>query len=103
MNVKPVFLLPPSYEIWWQRLLSRYEGKIDEHDLYNRMKTALVELEHAINTDYFYVIINDDLEKAVALVDRIAHGEHVQSHYRKTIEIAQDIVRDLRRRLSAIE
>lgn len=103
MNVKAVFLLPPSYEVWWQRLFSRYEGDIDQHDLHNRMKTALVELEHAINTDYFYIVINDDLEKTVNLVDRIAHGEQIEAHYYKTVEIAKDLARELRRRLSAVE
>ena len=103
MNVKPVFLLPPSYDVWWTRLTSRYKGNIDQHDLYKRMKTALVELEHALNVDYFYIVINDDIDKTVDLVNQIAHGEPIEPHFQKAMDIARAIVAEIRRQLSEME
>lgn len=100
LNAKNVFLLPPSYEKWQQRLLARYEGKVHKRDLYKRMETALAEIEHALHTDYFYIVINDDLDKTVELVSRIAHGEQVEPHYHKAVLVAEEIVGKIRVRLA---
>ncbi len=103
LNAKMVFLLPPSYEVWQQRLLARYDGKVHQHDLYKRMKTALAELEHALLADYFYIVINDKLDKTVELVSSIARGEAVEPHYQKAVDIARDIATKTREALDAME
>jgi guanylate kinase len=100
LNAKNVFLLPPSYEVWQQRLLARYDGNVHKHDLYKRMKTALVELEHALAVDYFYIVINDDLDETVELVSQIAMGEEVPPHYPKAVAIAQEIAAKTREALN---
>lgn len=100
MNVKPVFLLPPSYEIWWERLMRRYNGKMHDQELHKRMQSALMEIEHAVATDYFYIVINDDLEDTVDLVNRIAHGEHVEPHYHKAMDIAEHFLVRMREKLA---
>lgn len=68
-NVKAIFVLPPSYEIWQQRLMTRYDGQIDEADYARRMATARVELKNALSSEYFFYLINDDLEVAAKAVD----------------------------------
>jgi guanylate kinase len=73
-EVKAIFILPPSYEVWQQRLAKRYEGKVDPDDIHRRMQTAKKELQEALSKDYFRFVINDDLGKAVEAVDAIAHG-----------------------------
>ncbi|MEK7152788.1 MAG: hypothetical protein AAB834_02480 [Patescibacteria group bacterium] len=103
LNVKNVFLLPPSYEVWQERLLARYEGNVHQHDLYKRTKTALAELEHALTTDYFYIVINDDLDKTVELISQIAHGEQVEPHYHKAVAIAEQIADKIRSQLAQLE
>jgi guanylate kinase len=100
MNVKPVFLLPPSYEVWWERLTARYSGKMLDQDLRKRMQTALMEIEHAVATDYFYIVINDDLNDTVDLVNRIAHGEAVEPHYHKAMDIAEQFLQRMREKLA---
>lgn len=102
MNVKPVFLLPPSYDVWWERLMARYNGKMLDQDLHKRMQTALMEIEHAVATDYFYIVINDDLEDTVDLVNRIAHGEAVEPHYHKAMDIAEQFLKRMREKLAII-
>ncbi len=99
MNAKPVFLLPPSYDVWWQRLTSRHNGSMHHQDLHKRMQTALIEIEHAVDKDYFYIVINDKLGDTVDLVNRIAHGEAVEPHYHKAIAIAEEFLVRIRREL----
>jgi guanylate kinase len=103
LNVKNVFLLPPSYEVWQERLLNRYEGNVHQHDFYKRMKTALNELEHALNTDHFYIVINDELDKTVELVSQIAHGEPHEPHYHKAVAIAEQIADRIRQKIAELE
>lgn len=74
--VTPVFILPPDFDTWQKRLRVRYAGKQpDESDMRKRMETAKKELEEALSKDYFEFVINDELSRAVAAVDEIAHGK----------------------------
>jgi guanylate kinase len=100
LNVKPVFILPPSYDVWMERLLERYEGKPHQHDLVLRMQSAIHEIEHALVSDHFYIVINDDLDETVKLVDEIAHGEPVDPHYHKAMAIAERLLERIREELA---
>jgi guanylate kinase len=99
LHVKPVFILPPSYDVWMERLLIRYEGKPHKHDLVLRMQSAIKEIEHALAVDYFYIVINENLDKTTDLVNQIAHGEAVDPRYHKAIDIAQNLLERLRTEL----
>lgn len=74
LNVKPIFILPPSYDIWYQRMIKRYGGVVDKADFQKRIQTAREELQHALETDYFYLVVNDNLDETVELIHAIAHG-----------------------------
>lgn len=79
LHALPVFVLPPSYGVWQQRLLTRYpNGQIDREDWLARMKTAQSEIEHALKADYFYFVINDDLDQAAETINAIAHDTPVE-------------------------
>lgn len=97
-SVKAVFLLPPSYEIWMKRLTKR--GVTDPQDLRHRMQEAADEIEHAMQADNMYIVINDDLEDAIQVVDDIAHNKPVEPHYHKAMAIAEQLVARLREELS---
>ncbi|MBO5853075.1 MAG: guanylate kinase [Clostridia bacterium] len=56
-----VFIMPPSVEVLRERLIGR--GTDSAEVIEKRMKTAIFEMECAKNYDY--IVINDDLEKAV--------------------------------------
>jgi guanylate kinase len=102
LNVRPVFLLPPSYEIWKERFLTRYNGKVDARELSVRMQGAIREIEHALMLENFYIVINDDLEKTVDLVNEIAHGQPVEPHYHKAMQIAEQLLSRLREELAKL-
>jgi guanylate kinase len=68
-----VFVLPPSGEV----LLERLRGRRTESptELVARLHSALLELRAV--EEYEYVVINDDLERAVASVGAILDAEVV--------------------------
>jgi len=75
-GVKAMFIVPPTYEEWRRRLLYRYgENGADPEDLKKRTQIAIEELEHALKVDYYHFIINDTLDRAVFVIDEIAHGK----------------------------
>jgi guanylate kinase len=75
-KVKAIFIVPPTYEEWRRRLLYRYgEGGADPEDIQKRTQIAIEELEHALEVDYYHFIINDVLDRAVFVINEIAHGE----------------------------
>jgi guanylate kinase len=60
-NSKSIFILPPSEEIWIQRLIGR--GSDDEESIQRRIENGRKEL---LEKDQFdYQIVNDDLETAL--------------------------------------
>lgn len=93
-DVKAVFVLPPSYQVWQERLRKRYDGRVDSTDLERRMRTARAELEEALNKDYYQFVINDDLAEAVKVVDAIASGSD-SAETAVARAVAQDILAKL--------
>lgn len=73
-TTKPIFLLPPNFDTWKQRFSARYEGIVGEGEFYDRMQTAVNEIEHILSCDYFSIIINDDLDDTVMQVEALANG-----------------------------
>ncbi len=69
-----VFVVPPSYEVWIGRLRQRYASEEEFLDEWpKRRNSAIKELTHALEVPYYHFVINDDLERAVRVVDEIAH------------------------------
>jgi guanylate kinase len=70
-----VFVLPPSAEVLLSRLTAR--GTEDLHEVRRRLRGARQELARA--GAFHHVVVNDELEKAVALVRGIAEGTAPES------------------------
>ena len=70
-----VFVLPPSYASLEARLRKRcqIENHTDEEDLARRLATARHEVERYV--EFEYVIVNDDLDRAVAALESIVEAE----------------------------
>lgn len=66
-----IFLMPPSMEVLEQRLRGRETD--DEEQICLRMENAKREIEHW--NQYDYVVMNEDLERAVAEVEGIIEAE----------------------------
>jgi len=92
-DVVAIFILPPSYTIWRQRLMQRYESaEAFEQEWPKRRTSAIQELQQALSVPYYHFIINDDLAHSVRIADEIAHQGDL--FHRKDDE-ARLVARDL--------
>lgn len=82
-NSVSIFIVPPDPKTWFERLINR--GSDTEDELRRRIETAKEEIKSIPEFDY--MVINDDLEKAVEKVITIIQAEHCRSsRYRVSIE-----------------
>ena len=80
-DVVTVLILPPSMEILKKRLIDRGTNK--EEDIYRRLKQAEEEIKGM--SWYSYVIVNDEVEKAVSELKAIITAERC-SHDHSLVE-----------------
>jgi guanylate kinase len=89
----PILVLPPSFEEWQRRFTSR--GVLPEDERRRRLETAARIFEAALQNDEFNLVINDDLDTAVADVDAIArHGKLGFGGQQAAREITEQLYRD---------
>lgn len=74
MDSVSVFILPPSYEVLKQRLIAR--GTDSPQELQVRLRRAPEELREYSNFDY--VIINDEVDKAARQLASIIYAERAR-------------------------
>jgi guanylate kinase len=72
-DTKAIFLLPPSFEAWQDRMASR--GRMSEHELRNRLKSAAVEFDAALHHPYYNFVVTENVPQTAAIIDAIAHGK----------------------------
>ena len=68
-----IFILPPSAEVLLERLRARETESASQ--LAVRLQSALQELQQV--AEYEYIVVNDDLERAVSSVESIIDAETV--------------------------
>lgn len=87
-----VFILPPSRGELEKRLRSRSQDTLEsEEDIRGRMAQASAEMSHYL--EYDYVIINKDIESALAKAQLILDGERLKRHRTQGLS---DFVRGLK-------
>ena len=74
MDSVSIFILPPSYEVLRQRLIARGTDSPEELEL--RLSNAPEELKQYSAFDY--VIINDEVDRAVGQLAAIIHAERAR-------------------------
>jgi guanylate kinase len=79
-----IFLIPPSLEDLFERLLSRATETADELEL--RQRNAAIEL--ARQEDYDYVVTNEtgEVERTAERIDAIIEEEH-RKHPDRRVEV----------------
>ncbi len=94
LAVKPdtsfFFIIPPSYEVWMQRLKGREQMTAAE--LQNRMETAIKVLEKGLRDPHFIFVINDDSAKSAIKIDEQVRGQRDDDHHAEAERIAQQIL-----------
>ncbi|MEK7059246.1 MAG: hypothetical protein AAB971_00605 [Patescibacteria group bacterium] len=99
-NVMAVFLLPPDFATWQQRLMNRYGDVVDLKDFRLRLQTALEEIEQLLNTNHYVALINDDLDAAVEKVRMITTSEkHSAGDESAARAVARKLAHDIQKHL----
>jgi len=60
-GIRSFFILPPSFEVWMERLEKR--GHMSHVERAKRIDSAKKELEAAIQNEHFILVINDELPR----------------------------------------
>lgn len=94
----PVFIVPPSYQLWIDRWTKR--GTITEEERRRRMMSARDELTIALADERYQFVVNDQLDVAVKDVDSIAKSRSANGKDDEARKIAQDILIELEHSLS---
>lgn len=71
-NATFFFVVPPSYEIWLERLTKREVMSSDE--LSNRKNSAVTEIDEALRAPDFHFVINDTVERAAGIITAVFAG-----------------------------
>ncbi|GAA0782614.1 guanylate kinase [Roseibium denhamense] len=99
-DVVSVFILPPSIAEMKARLKGRAED--DDAVIAKRMKTAVGEMRHW--SEYDYVVVNDDLQRAYDNVRAILKAERLKQFRSPKIgPLIQGMVNDLESEISATQ
>ncbi len=90
-TLKPLFILPPSYDVWMERLGTR--GFISDGEKERRLHSAIMEIETALAHPAFVLTVNREVELTAA---EIMHGvdmsdETQQAHRTLAKELLESI------------
>lgn len=95
-GVMAVFLLPPDFKTWQERLQRRYGDVVDAHDYRLRLQTALEELEQLLNTNYYVAVINDDLNETFKQIHTITSSrDHTTPDDPAARAVAKQLAQDI--------
>ncbi len=97
-NVIAIFVVPPSFEVWMQRIKHRYETEADFNEAWPaRRASAIKELEDALSRPYYHFLVNEDLGQAVHSAEGIISHEDRQTQIDKSYRVwVENILHDLK-------
>lgn len=91
-KLRPLFVLPPSYEVWMERLGMR--GSLSNGEKERRLRSASMEIKTALDHPAFLLIANHEVELTAAEIMRgVDPGFQSQAELRK---LAEDLLGTIR-------
>lgn len=88
-----IFILPPDYETWRERLAKRYESQSAfDAEWPKRSRSAIAELNEALSVPYYHFIINREIEHTAKVAGEIARRGDV---FKRADDEARLAARDL--------
>lgn len=95
-GVMAVFLLPPDFKTWQERLQRRYGDVVDAEDSRLRLQTALDELGQLLKTEYYVPVINDDLDTVFDHIQTIVRSkDHTTPDEKQARIVAEQLAKDI--------
>jgi guanylate kinase len=93
-SLRPLFVLPPSYDVWMERLGTR--GDISDGERERRLRSASMELETALDHRSFVFITNQQVEiTATEIMRGIDSSSGTQDTLRQLAQELLDSVRNI--------
>ena len=93
-KVMAIFLLPPNFLVWQDRLSKRYGDVVDAEDHKNRLRTALNELKEMQDSGYYIAVINDYMTDTYQQIsDFIEKG--IKPNQTKARKVAEQLMKDI--------
>jgi guanylate kinase len=93
-NLRPLFILPPSFDVWMERLGTR--GFISDGEKERRLRSASMEIQTALEHKAFILTVNHEVEITAAEIMRgIDASEQTQSEHRKLAEDLLETIRNI--------
>jgi guanylate kinase len=86
-----IFVVPPSFDEWITRMNAR--GELPAAETKRRMESAVMEIDTALDRDYYTFVVNDTFMQATKRVDSIIRGHIVDAEQQAA---AKDVARQLR-------
>jgi guanylate kinase len=91
-SLRPIFILPPSYEVWMERLGTR--GSISDGEKMRRLRSASMEIQTALDHPSFLLVVNHEVNfTAQELIQGIQPDGRSQHEAR---ELALELMQYLR-------
>jgi len=84
----PILMLPPSFDIWQQRIVGR--GAMAPEVYKSRLETALRIFEAAQNDTVLHFVVNEDVVVAARLIDDLANGRPQDNQAEQTARLVLD-------------
>ncbi len=92
-GTRPIFIIPPSFSVWMQRLGAR--NRISDGERERRMHSARLELETILSNPSFIVLVNDDVSRSGrAILDGFSSNEMLQRPQRQAAQELLDYIKN---------
>lgn len=93
-NLRPLFILPPSYDVWMQRLGSR--GFLSDGERERRLRSATMEIQTALDHPAFILTVNHEVELTSAeIMSGVDPSQQTQDEYRALALELLDTIRNI--------
>lgn len=94
-RITVIFIVPPDYETWLERLKYRYQGDLDlvKEVWSKRRQIAISELTYALQQPQYQFVVNDQLDQAVRDTKKIINQQKIETSSAKSI--AQKLLKDI--------
>jgi guanylate kinase len=91
-DLHPIFIMPPNYDIWMERLGTR--GFMSDGEKERRLQSAKKELETAVASRFLHLMVNNEAEiTATDIMGGITFGSPDQFSLRRTALELRDYLR----------
>lgn len=87
-SLKPIFLLPPNFKVWQERLAGR--GDVDPAKLRPRMESAIKEIETTMHNPSFQLLVNVDKTQTAQML----RAGHVGRDH-DAVDVADHLIKEV--------